>query len=124
MGLLYPSNLHSLLLSSWPRGQLGPTQRAWPASPKLPRKAADRWKLLGARPWRPPGIASTSVFETSPYLPGQSTLLVPVPIGPWGSSVAGSQWSMGTGQETTQLPHSFFLGCINYLVSFIFFQIE
>lgn len=61
MGLLYPSNLHSLLPSSWPRGQHGPTQRAWPAGPKLPRNAADRWKLLGARPWRPPGIASTSV---------------------------------------------------------------
>lgn len=82
MGLLYPSNLHSLLPSSWPRGQRSPTQRAWPAGPKLPRKAADRWKLLGARPWRPPGIASTSVFETSPYLPGQSMLLVPVPTGP------------------------------------------
>ena len=41
-----------------PRGQLGPTQRAWPAAPKPPREAADRWELLG----HGRGIASTSVF--------------------------------------------------------------
>lgn len=139
VGLLHPSNLLSLLPSSRPRGQLsGPIQRAWPAGPKLPRKAGDRWALRGARPWFPPRIASASVFlETSPYLPGQSMLLVPVPTGthpPWhlpadmmgeavGELTGRKQWSLGTGIHTTcpDLPyHSFFLGCINYLVSFIF----
>lgn len=141
MGLLYPSNLLSFLPHAQ-RLALGPAHRAWPAGPKMPRKAADRWELLGAWPWLRPGIASTSVFETSPYLPGQSMLLVPVPTGPrppWHLPADMMGEAVGElsgrklvvpgdrGQESTQLPHSFFLGCIKLscLIYFlIFFQIE
>lgn len=116
-----------------PEASLAPPRGPGQWVPSCPGREAP-W----GTPWRPPGIACISVFETSPYLPGQSTLLVPVPTGPhlpWHLPADMMGEAVGklsgrklvvpgdrTGQESTQLPHSFFLGCINYLVSFIFFS--
>lgn len=67
MGLLHPSNLLSLLPSSWPRGQHVGCRGQLSAPPSRPGQMSQaaqegRWELLGTLPWFPPGIASTSLF--------------------------------------------------------------
>lgn len=77
--------LATFLASFLPRGPEASSQ-PHPEGLASRSQAAQEGSRPVEAPWgmavAPPGVASTGVFETSPYLPGQSMLLVPVPTGP------------------------------------------
>lgn len=138
MGLSHPSNLLSLLPSfHTAQRPARPHPEGLASCSQATQGGSRQVGAPGARPW---DCFHQCVSETSPYLPGQSMLLLPVSTGPhlpWhlpcdmmGEAVgelSGRKVVVPGNRGQESVPncpvlssHSFFLGCINYLVSFIF----